>query len=410
VCDRLVSDLGGVVAYRDTDSALIPSTPDGGKLDLLDGSSVRALSWAEVDEVLGAFDPLSPAPWWPVWKRTREKEGRPLSAVVFGPKRHAAFVDGGTEDPDLTDATQANLGATYGDPPAMVGRVAPIDGYRRWSMAAVAREVIYAQALTADPAHALRPKAPWDDTGSLPMPALRRYTVKSPEVARALPDVLGVRPGTRYVMGEVEEVHRGQMPTPVAIDPGGDLAHWQDLGWVDMASGEALRVSTDPTDDSVVFARPDAVLLATLDAKAAAWGRVRHDHLDAVTVDAARVRRVGRVSGVLDANDDGRPGDLATFRPSYRLCACGCGVSLDRAGGARYIDAEHRREARNRRRRQTTSTVPVCACGCRTPLPPGRKDRRFVSDAHRKAAARRGARTREIHDPMNIRLHLLDCS
>ncbi len=184
VCDRLVSDLGGVVAYRDTDSALVPSTPEGSNLDLTDGSRLRALSWAEVDEVLHAFDPLSPAPWWPVWKRTREKEGCPLSAVVFGPKRHAAFVDDGAEDPDLTDATQANLGATYADPPAIVGRVGPIDGYRRWSMAAVAREVVYAQARTADPARALRPKAPWDDAGSLPMPALRRYTVKSPEVAR----------------------------------------------------------------------------------------------------------------------------------------------------------------------------------------------------------------------------------
>ncbi len=89
-----------------------------------------------------------------------------------------------------------------------------------------------------------------------------------------------------------------------------------------MASGEALRVTTDPMDDSVISAEPDAVLLATLDAKAAAWSRVRDDHIDAVTVDPARVRRVGRVSGVLDAHDDGRPGDLATYPaefPTLRL-------------------------------------------------------------------------------------------
>ena len=69
VLDRLVRDLGGIIAYRDTDCGIIPASPAGGKLDLSDGSVVRSLSYREVEEVLGAFAPLSPAPWWPVWSR-----------------------------------------------------------------------------------------------------------------------------------------------------------------------------------------------------------------------------------------------------------------------------------------------------------------------------------------------------
>jgi hypothetical protein len=74
VFDRMVSDLGGIVAYRDTDSSLIPATRDGGTLALSDSSTVRALSWTEVDTITGAFSSLSPEPDWPVWKVKRERE------------------------------------------------------------------------------------------------------------------------------------------------------------------------------------------------------------------------------------------------------------------------------------------------------------------------------------------------
>lgn len=71
ILDRQVSDVGGIVAYRDTDSSLIPSTPAGDTFELLDGSVVRALSWPEVEAILGTFAPLSPGQDWPVWKVTR---------------------------------------------------------------------------------------------------------------------------------------------------------------------------------------------------------------------------------------------------------------------------------------------------------------------------------------------------
>jgi hypothetical protein len=70
VLERMVSDLGGMIAYRDTDSSLIPASPDGGKLTLADGSTVRELSWSEVDEILARFDHVA-LPGWPVWDTKR---------------------------------------------------------------------------------------------------------------------------------------------------------------------------------------------------------------------------------------------------------------------------------------------------------------------------------------------------
>ncbi len=69
VLDRLVRDRGGVVAYRDTDSSIVPATRDGGTLTLSDGSTVRQLSWAGLHEVLALFDALSVfGDDVPVWK------------------------------------------------------------------------------------------------------------------------------------------------------------------------------------------------------------------------------------------------------------------------------------------------------------------------------------------------------
>jgi hypothetical protein len=75
VLNRLVRDLGSIVLYRDTDSSIIPATPQGGELVLVGDESFRCLSWAEVDAITAAFDPLRPSPLWPVWQiKKRESE------------------------------------------------------------------------------------------------------------------------------------------------------------------------------------------------------------------------------------------------------------------------------------------------------------------------------------------------
>jgi hypothetical protein len=352
VTERLVVDRGGAIVYRDTDSALIAASPEGGTLALPDGGSARALSWAEVDEVLAPFSQLSPEAGWEVWKLERGDQAAQLQATVFANKRHVEWAGDGLllagpadEDgeADLVDATEANLGGTYADPPALPGRVAPVNGYRRWSMAAVRREVDFAQARAADP-DALRPPAPWDRGQDLPVPALRRLVVKTPAMAKALPACLGARPGTRYL--EAQAANEGQRPVvPVALDPGGDLADWQALTWVDQRSGQRIQVTTGPDDH-------DNIRIVTLDEKAADWSRPsRRAVVTEVVVDPRRVRVKGRVSPVLDAvSDEGSGTEAAKRRPVYR---------------------------------------PVtCACGCGAPLPNGRPDKRFASDTHRKRAAR----------------------
>lgn len=354
LAERLVSDLGGSVVYRDTDSVLVLASPEGASFDMPGAGPVRALSWPEVDAVLAPFDRLSPEKGWEVWKQDRGEPTAPLRAVVFANKRHAEWTgDGlllgeeGDEEAELVDATEASLGGTYADPPTLQGRVAPVNGYRRWSMAAVRREVDHAQALARSP-DALRPPPAWDEGQEAPAPALRRLTVKTPAMAQALPACLGARPGTRYL--EAQVANEGQREVvPVAPDPGGDLASWQGLAWVDRRTGQRVSPTTGP-------AGCDKVMVSTLDEKAVAWSRPsRRAVVTEVVVDPRKVRVKGRVSPVLDAvSDEGTGTDAAKRRPVYRPASCGC--------------------------------------GCGTPLPAGRPDRRFVSDTHRKRAARASQR------------------
>jgi hypothetical protein len=138
-------------------------------------------------------------------------------------------------------------------------------------------------------------------------PALRRLMVKTPEMARLLPDCLGARPGTRYVQATLP---RGVDETPVALDPGGDLADWQTLGWVGQKTGSAIRVTTDPRDIG-------AVLVQSLDDRAVLWSKPPTAvPIESVTVYPEHVRRVGRVSGVIDADEDGLE-DLSARRPVH---------------------------------------------------------------------------------------------
>ena len=56
------------VAARDTDGLLVPCSLAGGTIRLPDESEIRLLSFAELDGILAAFDPLSPhrEPFWKV--------------------------------------------------------------------------------------------------------------------------------------------------------------------------------------------------------------------------------------------------------------------------------------------------------------------------------------------------------
>lgn len=226
-----------------------------------------------------------------------------MQAIIFGPKRHAAIVDG-----ELVDLTQAGLGGSAAQPPTMQG--SSPGGKQLWSVAAVEREVALVVARQHDP-DALRPRAPWDIGQTMPFPALRCYLVKTPEMRDLLPAAIGARPGTRYVEASGAGSFFGR--TLVALDQGGDRVDWQNWPWLDKATGDSATVTTRLDDPDL-----GAVVLETLDERAARYSDPpRGEPIGAVIVDRDRIAHVGRVSGVLDADEDGL-GNLRIRRPVHR--------------------------------------------------------------------------------------------
>jgi hypothetical protein len=396
VLDRLVRDRGWIVAYRDTDSSIIPASPDGGDLVLCDGSVVHELSHAEVDEVLGAFDALSPAPDWPVWKSERGTPEKPLRALVFGPKRHVEMIGD-----EIVELTEAGLGGVYADPPAMRGRTAK--DYRRWSVAAVRREVELISTREHDP-ETLRPEAPWDTGSALPFPALQRFEVRHPVQLRSVPTDLGAQPGTRFLRVSGSEL-AAPGRTFVALDPGGDLADWQRFAWFDTQTGERMRLSTD-------FADIDSQVVETLDGRAVRYAdKPRSEPISEVVVDPDLISHRGRVSGVIDADEEGL-GDIGAYRPVHQAADVTAAVvrEVRRIGPTAFsdrydvpLDTAKRISAGRRPSAQLVShvigimrrgvTEAECSLdGCEEPLPA--RARKFCCPAHAKKSRDRRYRTR----------------
>ena len=90
ILERVVRDMGGQIAARDTDSAMIISTKDGGLVPCAGGphnlakqeigsgnAAIRALSFAQVDSIRERFEPLSP------WRKTLKTEFLKLEKENF---------------------------------------------------------------------------------------------------------------------------------------------------------------------------------------------------------------------------------------------------------------------------------------------------------------------------------------
>ena len=419
VMDAMARGMGSRVLYRDTDSSILPASPDGGTLALADGSSVRELSYPEVDRLLAAFDRLSPEPGaWPVWKRTPQPGEEPMRCTVFGPKRHAEYR--GTDDvPELVEWTEATVGGRYADPASIQGRCA--EGGRAWSKAVVERAVRHAAAkVRAEGAggRAFPGQVPWDDPDpAVPaFPTFRRLQVTSPELLATLPASLGAHAGSRFVEAS-SPIEPGA--SYVALDPGGPLGDWQDLGWTHRRSGQRVRVTTTGTDYG-------AVRLEPLSDRANAYGYPpKGERVESVTVTPLSVVYRGRVSPVLDASEDGMPGPLARFRVRYgddhglgtgqREALVALATSMPSREFAELATVTPRiarqiaddrlprrstveRILRELRRNGAAWNVPsaqTCSCGCGASLPAGR--RAYVDDSHRERAKKR--RTRSVKSP-----------
>jgi hypothetical protein len=129
---------------------------------------------------------------------------------------------------------------------------------------------------------------------------------------------------------------------------------------------------------------------------------------EAVVFDPDLIGHVGRVSGVLDAFEDGR-GELRRQRPAYgrpdhaafvhkeakrldpRAFAKLTGVSLkvvERAALGEPISAPNLAIALDRL--LADDGTKACACGCEETFHPTRSDQRDVDNAHRMRARRQG--------------------
>jgi hypothetical protein len=196
---------GGVFAYCDTDGALIPASPPGGLL--ADGR--RILPRAELAEILAGFDGLDPfGDGQPVWSI---KAAGP--AIAYGAKRWACA------DPRGLDHTLTGLGDCL--PPA---------GVPDWATAGVG-------ALLDAAAGGKRPAL---DPALAAWPIMRQEQARRLDALARLPEALGARPFARTVAAS------NLIGSPaIALDPGGPLAGWAELGWF-TADGRRAVLDFDP--------------------------------------------------------------------------------------------------------------------------------------------------------------------
>ncbi len=303
IAEHLVTEAGGTVASRDTDGLLLVASPDGGRVRLLDGRQVGAISWPALDDVLDRFEPLCQfGNGTRFFKAVREHEGRPLYGLVLGIKRWAmATLDDDGELGGVAEWTEHALGGSVIDPPLLAGFHE--SGARHWT-----REV-WAYAFRRDIARAKGRAAPpiawpWEAGGSFP--CLEREQAFTPaRIAELAKRGLKVRPGS-YVV-------RGLMATggvsPLTLDPGGNLADWQSLDWRG-ADGE--RVQPNVRTEHV----RGLTDLDSLDAKARRWLEPR-PLPDSSLVEVDRIAAVGKAGHLLEAGIVAHDADTSGLRADY---------------------------------------------------------------------------------------------
>jgi hypothetical protein len=181
--ERLLTDVGGLWAFADTDSAAAVSTQDGGLIPCLGGpfrdsrgrESVRALSWEQLDQIIDRFAALNPYDPALVPGSILEledenlgfdKERRELHCFAISAKRYALYTVDARGAPQLVKSSQHALGGFYLNP------IDPDQDDREWTRQAW--QGILHPELGLDAA----------DPAWLDRPALSRFTANSPRLLR----------------------------------------------------------------------------------------------------------------------------------------------------------------------------------------------------------------------------------
>jgi len=286
--ERGVTDRGGAIVTRDTDGVAAVSLPEGGVVGLSDGRKARALPWAEIESILGSFDRLDPfGVGGRFWDIERGSEARPLHLLALAPKRYVMAQADGGGGWDVIGGTEHALGSGLADPPALAGR--GTDRRHRWTLPVAAHAL--GRTLSEDAAAF---EAPWDRAGGDPFPALARWSAGSPASLSRVPAALGAHAFSPLVEARVDRLLAPGVATPVALDPGDDLAGWAVAHWVD---GDGQRVILGSGEDPGT-----SVPLARLADVAADWSvPVAPKDPGLLTFDRRLARRVGRGGALIDA-------------------------------------------------------------------------------------------------------------
>ncbi|MGA9077452.1 MAG: hypothetical protein WB383_03855 [Acidimicrobiales bacterium] len=368
------------VAARDTDGLLFALA------DRDEGS--------RLERALNRFRTLSADGESPFWSIDASHDSRPLYGLVLGPKRYVLFTrnaDGSLGE--VLKFSEHALAGTVADPPLLSGRLA--DRKHRWAqVAAVA--AVEAALRGEDAATVFR--APWDRLGAAPFPVIARLQVSAPsQLAELASRGVMLRPFGRYLRAERDRAF-GAGPSPLALDPGTDLADWHTLGWRD--AGRPVAVTTTPGEPAIV--------LSTLATKVCRWLRPRRQ-VPAAPVAVTLVRRAGRAGPVLDAQLVDPDADTSELRVSYEDAALGQSLQrlagglgprafarltgISRSGASRLTRTSRPRRATLRRALGGLSASPetrTCRCG-RPLVRPNAKScsKRCRDAAYRERKARR---------------------
>ncbi len=333
-----VRDLGGTIAFGDTDSAAVIATRKGGLVLCTGGperlpagaEAVRALSWEQVGLLTERFRPLSPYDRDIVRESILKieevnldpttKTQRQLYAFAISAKRYALFLKRQNGDIDVVEAKEHGLGHLLN--PMDLGQ--EDRGWIKQVWAALIREAL-GQPLVL-PA--------WVDR-----PALSRVTVSTTGIWRTFAQL---NEGRTYAES-VKPMSFGLSPTvatfghPDGVDPERfhllgayekDPTQWLAMPWFDKYSGRPFRIGVGrdtPGDMVQVKSYRDVILEyrvhpepKSLDTSSQPCGRASRGLLVRRPVQLGSLVYVGKESNQLEQVGQGLVHSRAEVQPTYQ--------------------------------------------------------------------------------------------